>query len=106
MILMGQVINLDLIQEIMQNDGSTYLDISNMTMNGRAELAAIRGYIKEVRIIQLNIPHSTALATYEQYVNENFTIPPEKFTKWIPWLPNDETSKAAYQTVISENHVG
>ena len=50
---------LTLIEEITRNDGSKYYEISNMVQNGRAELAAIRGMIKEVRIIQLNIPHST-----------------------------------------------
>ena len=42
---------LTLIEEITRNDGSKYYEISNMVQNGRAELAAIRGMIKEVRII-------------------------------------------------------
>ena len=46
---------LTLIEEITRNDGSKYYEISNMVQNGRAELAAIRGMIKEVRIIQLNM---------------------------------------------------
>ena len=47
-----------LIEEITRNDGTKYYEIGNMVHNGRAELAAERGYIKEVRILKLNIPHS------------------------------------------------
>ena len=46
-----------LIEEITRNDGTKYYEIGNMVHNGRAELAAERGYIKEVRILKLNIPH-------------------------------------------------
>jgi hypothetical protein len=101
------LITIDLIQEIMRNDGTTYLDISNMLMNGRAELAAIRGLIKQVRIIQLNIPRSTAVVAYEKYLNEHFTLPAEDFTEWQEWLPEPNTqSEQDYKTIIRENHVG
>ena len=39
---------LTLIEEITRNDGSKYIEISNMVQNGRAELAAERGFIDEV----------------------------------------------------------
>ena len=55
---------LTLIEEITRNDGSSYYEIGNMVHNGRAELAAERGYIKEVRILQLNIQHSRNLIKY------------------------------------------
>ena len=42
---------LTLIEEITRNDGSRYFEISNIVQNGRAELAEIRGFIKEVRIV-------------------------------------------------------
>ena len=42
---------LDLIELITRNDGTQYYEIANMFMNGRAELAAVRGFIKEVRIL-------------------------------------------------------
>ena len=35
---------LTLIEEITRNDGSRYFEISNIVQNGRAELAAIRGF--------------------------------------------------------------
>ena len=44
---------LTLIEEITRLDDSKYLEISNMVQNGRAELAAERGYIKQVRILQI-----------------------------------------------------
>ncbi len=68
---------LTLIEEITRNDGSKYIEISNMVQNGRAELAADRGFIKQVRILQLNIPHSPHVAKYEHYINENYTMPTE-----------------------------
>lgn len=71
---------LDLIQEITRNDGTSYMEIGNMLMNGRAELAAERGFIKQVRILQLNIPHSTHVAKYEQYINEHLRFP---MKRWI-----------------------
>lgn len=62
---------LDLIEVVERNDGSKYYEISNVDQNGIAELAADRGYIKGVRILQLNIARTKALETYEKYVNEN-----------------------------------
>ncbi len=56
---------LTLIEEITRLDGTKYMEISNMVQNGRAELAAERGYIKQVRILQLNIPHSPHVEAYE-----------------------------------------
>lgn len=106
-LIMAEKFTIDLIQEITRNDGSTYIDISNMMMNGRAELAAIRGLIKQVRLIQLNIPHSTAVTAYEKYLNEHFTIPAEDFDQRQEWLPEKGTaSEKNYQAIIHENHVG
>ena len=42
---------LDMIEQITRNDGSQYYELGNVELNGRAELAANRGLIKEVRII-------------------------------------------------------
>ncbi len=69
-----------LIEEITRLDGSKYMEISNMVQNGRAELAAERGYIKQVRILQLNIPHSPHVVAYEDYVNENYEM---QRKRWI-----------------------
>lgn len=63
---------LNLIEEITRNDGSKYYEVSDIAQNGRAELAAIRGFIKSVRILQLNIPRSKNVIAYENYINENF----------------------------------
>lgn len=45
-------------------------------MNGRAEKAAMKGFIVRVRIVQLNIAHSTAVTTYEKYIVEHSEFPP------------------------------
>lgn len=70
---------LNLIEEITRNDGSKYYEVSDIAQNGRAELAAIRGFIKSVRILQLNIPRSKNVIAYENYINENFEMPKEDF---------------------------
>lgn len=96
---------LTLIEEITRNDGSKYYEISNMVQNGCAELAAIRGMIKEVRIIQLNIPHSTNVIKYENYVNENFEMPPENFTEFEEWKKTPEMEEIV-EKILKENHIG
>lgn len=68
---------LDLIEEITRNDGSKYYEIGNMVHNGRAELAAERGFIKQVRILKLNIPHSQNVIKYERYINDHYTMQDE-----------------------------
>ena len=47
---MAEIGVLDLIEQITRLDGSKYYEIGNMVHNGRAELAAERGFIKEVQI--------------------------------------------------------
>ena len=42
--------NFNLIEQITRNDGSKYFELGNIFLNGRAELAAERGFIQEVRI--------------------------------------------------------
>ncbi|KRM19224.1 hypothetical protein FC40_GL000388 [Ligilactobacillus hayakitensis DSM 18933 = JCM 14209] len=96
---------LTLIEEITRNDGSTYFEISNMVQNGRAELAAIRGMIKSVRIVQLNIPHSTNVIKYEKYINENFEMPQEQFDHYDEWVKTPEMQEIVNK-ILRENHVG
>ncbi|GAY72741.1 hypothetical protein [Lentilactobacillus kosonis] len=96
---------LTLIEEITRNDDTKYIEISNMVQNGRAELAAERGFIKEVRILQLNIPHSTHVANYEKYINENFTMPDEKMDHFEEWTKTDEM-QAEIAAILKENHIG
>ncbi|KRL94896.1 hypothetical protein [Limosilactobacillus equigenerosi] len=96
---------LDMIEQITRLDGSKYYEIGNMIHNGRAELAAERGKIKEVRILKLNIPHSQTVIKYEQYVNDNFQTPDDSLEHWEEW----EHSEAAQQlitTILHDNHIG
>ncbi|MFT8825227.1 MAG: hypothetical protein ABF536_04230 [Liquorilactobacillus mali] len=95
---------LTLIEEITRNDGTKYFEISNMVQNGRAELAAQRGLIKEVRILQLNIPRSTSVIEYEKYINENFEMPREKFDHFEEWTRTDKINKIVKQ-ILAENHI-
>lgn len=97
---------LDLIEQITRNDGSQYYEIANMFMNGRAELAAVRGFIKEVRILQLNIPHSTAVATYEKYINDHYEMPAEDFDHWVEWQKPKGKIQDAVTEILKANHIG
>ncbi|WP_261806703.1 hypothetical protein [Lapidilactobacillus luobeiensis] len=97
---------LDLIEQITRNDGSKYYEISNMFMNGRAELAATRGLIKEVRILQLNIPHSTAVDVYEHYINDTFQMPAEDFTVWDEWTKPSGKIQETVAEILRANHIG
>lgn len=96
---------LTLIEEITRLDGTKYLEISNMVQNGRAELAAERGYIKQVRILQINIPHSIHVINYENYINENYEMPTEAMTDFTEWkkTPAMDQEVAA---ILRENHIG
>ncbi|KRL12858.1 hypothetical protein [Schleiferilactobacillus perolens] len=97
---------LDLIEQITRLDGSQYFEVSNMFMNGRAELAANRGMIKEVRIIQLNIAHTRAVQAYEKYINDTYKMPPEDFTKWEEWQKPAGPVRDAFEEILKTNHVG
>ncbi|UQS85109.1 hypothetical protein MOO46_00445 [Apilactobacillus apisilvae] len=96
---------LDLIEQITRLDGSKYMEISNMVQNGRAELAAERGFIQEVRILQLNIPHSDHVAKYEDYINIHYSMPGEDLDHFEEWSKNDEMQKEV-NIILKENHVG
>lgn len=95
---------LDLIEEITRNDHTTYLEISNMKLNGRAELAAIRGFIKGVKILQLNIPHSSDVAAYEEYINEHYEDPGEKIDQWVEYT-RDQEAQEHFETILKTNHI-
>lgn len=96
---------LDMIEQITRNDGSQYYELGNVELNGRAELAANRGLIKEVRIIRLNISSSTAVKTYEKYINDHYQMPEWNFTKWIEWKKPAGKIADAFATILKENHV-
>lgn len=96
---------LTLIEQITRLDGTKYMEISNMVQNGRAELAAELGFIKEVRILQLNIPHSEHVINYENYINENFEMPDENMDHFEEWTKTPEMEKEV-DMILKENHVG
>ena len=96
---------LTLIEEITRNDGSKYYEIGNMVHNGRAELAAERGYIKEVRILQLNIPHSKNVIKYEDFINGHYQMQDESMDHWEEWKRTPEMDKVV-TAILNENHVG
>ena len=102
---MAEIGTLDLIEQITRLDGTKYYEIGNMVHNGRAELAAERGFIKEVRILKLNIPHSQTVIKYEQYVNEHYQMQDESMDHWEEW-PRDEEAEEWVQTIVQDNHVG
>ncbi|MEJ6348675.1 hypothetical protein R4Y45_05500 [Holzapfeliella sp. He02] len=95
----------DLIEQITRNDGSKYYEIANIMMNGRAEKAAIENLIKEVRIVQLNIPRSPSLVTYEQYINETYTFPEPELTEFEEWQKPEGKIKEAFETVLRSNNI-
>lgn len=97
---------LDLIEEITQLDGSKYYEIANIFMNGRAELAVIRGYLKKVRILQLNIAHSNAVDVYEKYINDTYDFPEEDFKEWVVWEKPAGKIQEAVQEILKANHIG
>lgn len=75
-----------------------------MVQNGRAELAVQRDLIKDVRILQLNIPRSTSVIEYENYINKNFEMPEEQFDHFEEWTKTEEIEKIVKQILI-ENHI-
>ncbi|USS86930.1 hypothetical protein M3M38_02370 [Fructilactobacillus cliffordii] len=96
---------LTLIEEITRLDGSKYLEISNMVQNGRAELAAERNLIKQVRILQLNIPHSVHVINYENYINQRYTMPDENLQEFEEWKKTPAMEQEVAQ-ILKENHIG
>lgn len=95
---------LTLIEEITRNDGSHYYEVANMVQNGRAELAVVRGFIKEVRILQLNIPRSTNVIKYEEYINKTFTMQDEGMTYFQEWEKTPE-AQVLVNKILRENHI-
>lgn len=95
---------LDLIEEITRKDGTKYFEIGNMVHNGRAELAAERGFITQVRILKLNIPHSQNVIKYEKYINDYYMMQDESMDHWEEWKKTPEMEKVV-SDIMAENHV-
>lgn len=96
---------LDLIEEITRLDGSKYYEIGNMVHNGRAELAAERKFIKQVRILKLNIPHSQNVIKYENYINSHYKMQDESMDHWEEWEKTPAMEELV-KAILAENHVG
>lgn len=96
---------LDMIEQITRNDGTKYYEVANIVMNGRAEKAAELGLIKEVRILKLNIPHSSAVSVYEDYVNQNYTVPPMELTEWVEYKKPEGKVLDAFNEILKANHI-
>lgn len=96
---------LDLIEEITRCDDSKYYEIGNLTHNGRAETAAEKGFIKEVKIIKLNIPHSKHVEMYEAFINKNHQMPTWEMTSWDEWEKSEEML-AEIKNILADNKVG
>ena len=95
---------LDLIEEITRKDGTKYFEIGNMVHNGRAELAAERGFITQVRILKLNIPHSQNVIKYKKYINDHYMMQDESMDHWEEWKKTPEMEKVV-SDIMSENDV-
>lgn len=96
---------LDLIEEITRLDGSKYFEIGNMVHNGRAELAAERGFIKQVRILKLNIPQSQNVLKYEKFINDHYEMQDESMDHWEEWKRPADMDQLVKE-IMQENHVG
>lgn len=103
---------LTLIEEIIRKDGSKYYEISNIDQNGIAELAVDRGELRNVKILQLNLPKTKALQTYEEYINKTYdleTLTNEddwKNPKWVEWEKPKGKVLDAYQSILKANRIG
>jgi len=100
-----QMQTLDMIEQITRNDGTKYYEMANIVMNGRAEKAAELGMIKEVRILKLNIPHSSAVGIYEDYVNQNYTVPPMNLTEWVEYEKPEGKIRDAFNDILKANRI-
>ncbi|WP_125763719.1 hypothetical protein [Companilactobacillus hulinensis] len=101
----NEKLTLDIIEQITRNDGTKYYEMANVLMNGRAEKAAELGLIKEVRILKLNIPHSSAVIIYEDYINENYTVPPMNMSEWVEWKKPEGQILDAFNDILKANKI-
>ncbi|ABJ57504.1 hypothetical protein [Oenococcus oeni] len=95
----------DLVQEITRLDGSVYDELGNIVMNGRAEYAAEQNFIKQVRILKLNIPHSNHVEKVERYINDHYSDPGFSMKRWEEWKKPPEIQKEM-QVILNDNRLG
>ncbi|MBS9338791.1 hypothetical protein G6R29_04025 [Fructobacillus sp. M2-14] len=94
-----------LIEEITRNDGSVYYELGNVTENSRAEYAADHGFIKEVRILKMNVPRSSHLEKVEAYLNETYEELPIECDHFPEWKKTPEIQKEMDQ-ILLDNKLG
>ncbi|MDF7626389.1 hypothetical protein OZX65_02010 [Leuconostocaceae bacterium ESL0723] len=95
----------DMIEEITRDDGSIYYELGNITHNGRAEYAADHGFIKQVRILKINIPRSKHVERVEAYINENYEKLPLEYDGWQEWKKSPEIQQELDQ-ILLDNKLG
>ena len=100
---MNQTFNL--IEEITLNEGSIYYELGNVTENSRAEYAANHGFIKEVRILKMNVPRSSHLIKVEDYINKTYEQLPIESDHFDEWVKPEEIQKEMQQ-VLLDNKLG
>ncbi|KGO32255.1 hypothetical protein Q757_02130 [Oenococcus alcoholitolerans] len=95
----------DMVQEITLLDGRVYPELGNVVMNGRAEYAEEHGFIKQVRILKLNIPHSNHVERVERYINDHYSDPGFSMDHWEEWVKPPEIQKEM-QAILVDNRLG
>lgn len=92
----------NMVEEITRCNGSVYPELSNIIMNGRAEYAAEKGFIKQVRILKLNIPHSNHVESVEKYINDHYEDPGFSMKEWKEWKKPPKIQKEM-EAILSDN---
>ncbi|MDF7637779.1 hypothetical protein PT274_05855 [Leuconostocaceae bacterium ESL0958] len=95
----------DLIQEITRNDSSRYYELGNIAENCRAEYAVAHGYLKEVRILKMNIPRSSHVEKVEAYLNENYEQDPLDYDGFTEW-PKSAAIEEEMAQILLDNKLG
>lgn len=98
-----QVFNL--IEEITLLNGDQYFEIANIFLNGIAEFALNKGFIKGVRIVKLNVFHSKDVEIYEKYINKHYQMPDYDLKKWEIWQKDDVAIKEIYPRILKANGI-
>lgn len=93
-------LRLDVIEVITLNDNTEYYELANTDLNTFAEYAAENGMIKEVRILKINIPHSTRVERVESYYMGMFDMPTFEMKEWKVWDKTPEIKELIEQVVL------
>lgn len=97
-------LHLDIIEEITLNDDTKYYELANVDLNTYAEYAAEHNLIKEVRILKINIPHSSRVERVERYVAAQYDMPTFNMKEWIVWQKPPEIEEEL-RLALEDNNV-